>query len=93
MALAEALVRGLPVVSTTGGAISDTVPSGAGVLVPPGDDRALAGALEPLLAEPEGAERRAALGAAASRYGRMLPSWDEAIAAFAKAVLELAPGE
>jgi glycosyltransferase involved in cell wall biosynthesis len=91
MALAEALARGLPVVSTTGGAIPYTVPSGAGVLVAPGDDRALADALRLLLSEPGAADRRAELAATARRYGRTLPSWDEAIAEFAKAVLELTP--
>ncbi|MYD85853.1 MAG: glycosyltransferase, partial [Acidobacteria bacterium] len=49
MVLTEALVRGLPVVSTTGGAIPHTLPGDAALLVPPGDDAALASALGSLL--------------------------------------------
>ena len=91
MALAEALVRGLPVVSTTGGAIPETVPEAAGVLVPPGDDVALAGALQGLLSEPGGAARRAELSRAARRHGLELPGWDQAARACARAIMELSP--
>ena len=91
MALAEALARGLPVLSTRGGAVPDTVPSEAGVLVPPGDERALAAALQEVLSGPEGAARRAGLAEASLRYGRSLPTWDDAALAFERAVRELTP--
>jgi glycosyltransferase involved in cell wall biosynthesis len=45
MALAEAIAHGLPVVSTMAGAIPDTVPPGASLLVPSDDAAALARAL------------------------------------------------
>lgn len=87
MALTEALARGLPVVSTTGGAIPHTVPAGAGVLVPPGDPAALAHALRRLLEDPAA---RAELAREARAHARMLPDWTQAQAAFAEAVGTLA---
>ena len=45
MAYAEALSHGLPVIGTTAGAIPDTVPQEAGLLVTSGDVGALARAL------------------------------------------------
>ena len=91
MVLAEALARGLPVVSTTGGAIPLTVPGDASVLVPPGDDAALAEALRGLLADGVGGKRRAALASAARRHARRLPNWTQAAHAFAEAMLDLTP--
>ena len=91
MALADALARGLPVVSTTGGAIPHTVPSDASVLVPPGDEAALAGALRRLLSEAAGRARRGVLAAAARRHAQRLPDWRQAAHRFAEAALALTP--
>jgi glycosyltransferase involved in cell wall biosynthesis len=87
MALAEALARGLPVVSTTGGAIPHTVPEEAGILVPTGNPAAFAEALRRLL-RPDGTER-AALATAARRHAETLPDWEACADAFERAVLEL----
>ena len=60
LALIEAMDAGIPVVSTRVGALAELVEDGAsGLLVPPGDEAALAGALLGLLRDPE---RRAAMG-------------------------------
>jgi glycosyltransferase involved in cell wall biosynthesis len=86
MALTEALARGLPVVSTTGGAIPHTVPSDAGELVPPGDADALAQVLRDLLTTPD---RRLGLADAARKRAETLPDWNEAARAFARALLAI----
>ncbi len=74
MVLGEALQRGLPIVTTTGGAASDTVPEGAGLKVPPGDSDALRAALDKAMADPA---LRASLGEAAWLAGQQLPTWDD----------------
>jgi glycosyltransferase involved in cell wall biosynthesis len=91
MAYAEALVRGLPVVGTTGGAVPYTVPSSASILVPPGDEAALADALGHLLAGTAGAARRAKLASSARQHAIKLPGWERAVGTFARALLELTP--
>ncbi len=83
MALAEALRAGLPVIAAAGGAVAETVPEAAGLLVPPGDGPALAAALRRAVADP-GLRRRLALGAAAA--GAALPDWDMAARDFAAAI-------
>ena len=52
----EAMACGLPVISTTGGALPEVV-GDAGILVPPGDAEALAKAITELLDNPERAKR------------------------------------
>lgn len=83
MVLAEALSHGLPVVSTLAGAIPDTVPHDAGLLVPPGDVRALRAALTRLMDEPR---LRASLAAGAQAARTRLPGWPQAVSLFAKAL-------
>jgi len=87
MAYVEALSRGLPVIGTTAGAIPDTVPDQAGVLVPPGDVSALAEALRSVVAD---ADLRRRLSDAASEAARLLPSWRQSGAIFAATLEKLA---
>jgi len=89
MALAEALARGLPVVSTNAGAVPETVPAGAGILVPPADVPALSAALAQVMDEPG---RHAALAAGARRAAARLPTWERAARRMAE-VLASASGE
>jgi len=84
MALAEALARGLPVVSSTAGAITDTVPRAAGLLLPPGDSLALRRALARVLDEPA---LRASLAAGARTARLQLPTWAQAVEHFAGVLL------
>ena len=80
MVLAEALARGLPIVATSAGAIPGTVPADAGLLVPPGDPRALAAALRRAIGEPALRQR---LAAGARKARARLPHWQDAARAFA----------
>ncbi len=89
MVLAEALARGLPIVSTTAGAIPNTVPKSAGLLVPPGDAAVLSETIRLVLSEPT-LRGRLAAGARAARAN--LPSWNDAAAAFARELQRVAPG-
>jgi glycosyltransferase involved in cell wall biosynthesis len=87
MAFTEATAHGLPVVGTTAGAIPDTVPEGAGVLVPPDDVDALAAVLRRLIENPQQRQRLAEGAVAAAAQ---FPSWETQAALFAK-VLENLP--
>lgn len=58
IAILEAMAAGKPVIATRVGGIPEFVVSGeTGILVEPGDDRALADAIERLLADPEQAKQ------------------------------------
>jgi glycosyltransferase involved in cell wall biosynthesis len=83
MVYAEAIAHGLPVIGTTAGAIPDTVPAAAGVLVPPDEAPALASVLRRLIENPE--ERRQ-LAAAACAAARELPTWETSAKLFARAI-------
>ena len=88
MVYAEAMVYGLPIIATSGGAIPDTVPSEAGLLVRPGDVPALTLALKKLI---EDAPYRAHLSSGALRVAAQQPTWDEAAQQFAVALGRLTP--
>src|SRR6267378_1347742 len=83
MAFSEAIAHGLPVVGTTAGAIPETVPNDAGLLVPPDDSDALAQALRRLIEQP-GERRRLAAGARAA--AGLLPTWRQSAELFARAI-------
>lgn len=83
MAVAEALARGLPVISTTTGAIPGLVRDRAGLVVPPGDVEALAGALTRTLGD-AGVREQFAEGA--RRVRDQLPTWEDAVGKMASAI-------
>jgi len=83
MAYAEAIAHGLPVIGTTAGAIPETVPESAGVLVPPDDVPALAAALRRLLENPA---ERARLAEGARTAAKHLPTWAESAKLFSDAI-------
>ncbi len=88
MVFAEALARGLPVVGTTGGAIPESVPAGAGILVPPGDVAALTGALRDMIERPE---LRAQHASAALRSADHLLRWPLSAELFGRAIEAVLP--
>ena len=79
MALAEALIHGLPIVSCAVGAVPGTV-GNAALLAPPDSPKAFAQHLRCLLTS---ATMREELGARARARGLVLPSWKETAAVMA----------
>jgi len=86
MVFSEAMVHGLPIVSCTVGAVPDTVPERAGILVPPDDAEAFAGALRRLLTD-DAFYRRHAAGSLAA--GRGLPTWEDTARLFGDKLREV----
>jgi glycosyltransferase involved in cell wall biosynthesis len=87
MAYAEAVAHGLPVIGSNSGAIPDTVPPDAGLLVAPGDIPALADALRRVIGD-TGLRQR--LASAARAAAPQLPTWRQSAEIFARALERLA---
>ena len=83
MVVTEAIAAGLPVLTTTGGALSETLPPGAGIVVPPDDVDALTEALAALIGD---RARRHALREGARKARAALRDWPQAGAEFAAAL-------
>jgi glycosyltransferase involved in cell wall biosynthesis len=83
MAYSEAIAHGLPVIGTSAGAIPDTVPPDAGLLVAPGDTLAFASALRRLIVD---ADLRRRLAGAARAAAVKLPTWQQSAQVFAHAL-------
>ena len=83
MAYTEAIAHGLPVVGTSAGAIPDTIPPGAGLLVAPDDASALAQVLRRVIGDADERQRFATVARAASDK---LPTWHNSAQIFAHAI-------
>jgi glycosyltransferase involved in cell wall biosynthesis len=83
IAFAEALAFGLPVVGCAVGPLPALIGADAGLLVPAGDEVALAAALGRLMGDEA---LRARMGRAALARAAQLPTWDACAAAFKGAV-------
>jgi glycosyltransferase involved in cell wall biosynthesis len=84
MAFAEALAHGVPIVGSGAGAVRETVPKSAGLIVPVGDAAALGGALARIIAN---ASLRATLAKGARAAAADLPDWPMAARQFAAALV------
>jgi glycosyltransferase involved in cell wall biosynthesis len=87
MAYADAVAHGLPVVGTDGGAIPDTVPADASLLVAPGNIAAFARALRLVISD---ADARRKLAGAARVAAPRLPTWRQSAEIFAHTLETLA---
>jgi glycosyltransferase involved in cell wall biosynthesis len=87
MVFAEAMQQGLPIIATIAGAIPETVPRTAGLLVPPDDANALASALGRLIINPS---ERARYAAGARAAAASLESWRDTASQVAEVLTKIA---
>jgi glycosyltransferase involved in cell wall biosynthesis len=90
MVLGEAMARGLPIVTTTGGAAAQTVPDGAALKVCPGDAPALRNALHDMIVDQE---LRARMADVSWQAGQALPTWDDTVRIIAETMKRAARGD
>ncbi len=83
----EAMCHGLPIVSTTAGAVPETVGTGAGLLVTPDEPEAFAGALRRMLTD---ATLRASCARASRKAAEGLATWPEAARLVRDKIISLA---
>ncbi|MEQ1715996.1 MAG: glycosyltransferase family 4 protein [Hyphomicrobium sp.] len=88
MVIAEAMARGLPIVTTTGGAAADTAHRSAAIHVQPGNVTEMTAALKRALGDKKLRDR---LADASWEIGRTLPTWHETARRVAAVVLGLKP--
>jgi UDP-N-acetylmuramate-alanine ligase len=86
MVITEAIAHGLPIVTTTGGALATTLPPTAGLATPPGDATALATALRQVITDPH---RHDQLARGARIARETLADWQPAIATVMALVQEM----
>lgn len=86
MVYAEAIVRGLPIIATTAGAIPDTVPETCGILVEPENITVLTQAIEQMISDEDlrNDYRRGAMNAAAD-----FPTWQGSATRFAELLKDM----
>ena len=83
MAYTEAIAYGLPTIGTTAGAIPDTLPGDAAILVEPDDVTALASALRRVISNEN---ERQKFSSAARAAAALLPAWRDSAVLFADAI-------
>ena len=83
MVVTEAVARGLPIVTTSGGALVDTVPRAAALIVPPGDVAGLRDALRLVISD---SALRVKLAEGSREARAHLADWNRAAETFARAL-------
>lgn len=89
MVLAEAMARGLAIITTTGGAAANTVPDDAGIKIPPDDEDALMNALRNVMTD---LSARQGLSDASWAAGQSLPGWHDTASTIAALINRVGRG-